>query len=48
MARYMHERIPGSKLAILPGLRHSILIEAPQTVADLMRGFLTTGESNHG
>jgi pimeloyl-ACP methyl ester carboxylesterase len=48
MARYMHERIPGSKLAILPGLRHSILIEAPQTVADLMREFLTTGESNHG
>ncbi|WP_429819642.1 alpha/beta fold hydrolase [Ensifer sp. B1-9] len=48
MARYMHERIPGSTLSILPCLRHSILIEAPQTVADLMRGFLTTKEANHG
>jgi len=48
MARYMHERIPGSTLSILPCLRHSILIEAPQTVADLMRCFLTTKEANHG
>jgi pimeloyl-ACP methyl ester carboxylesterase len=48
MARYMHERIPGSTLSILPCLRHSILIEAPQTVADLMRGFLTTKEANRG
>ncbi|MFC0810137.1 alpha/beta fold hydrolase [Ensifer sp. P24N7] len=48
MARYMHERIPGSTLSILPGLRHSILIEAPQTVADLMRGFLTKEEANNG
>ncbi|EPE94291.1 alpha/beta fold hydrolase [Rhizobium grahamii] len=48
MARYMHERIPGSTLSILPGLRHSILIEAPQTVANLMRDFLTTKEANLG
>lgn len=48
MARYMHERIPGSTLSILPGLRHSILIEAPQTVADLMRGFLTGKEASRG
>ena len=48
MARYMHERIPGSTLSILPRLRHSILVEAPQTVADLMRGFLITKEANHG
>ena len=48
MARYMHERIPGSTLSILPGLRHSILIEAPETVANLMRGFLAAKETNHG
>lgn len=43
MARYMHERISGSKLHILPGLRHSILTEAPEQVAGLMRGFLGDG-----
>ncbi|SFI04690.1 3-oxoadipate enol-lactonase [Bosea sp. OK403] len=40
MARYMHERIGGSQLHILPGLRHSILTEAPEQVAALTRGFL--------
>lgn len=40
MARFMHDRIAGSKLAILPGLRHSILQEAPDQVAALMRDFL--------
>ncbi|KFC70876.1 3-oxoadipate enol-lactonase [Bosea sp. LC85] len=40
MARYMHERIGGSELHILPGMRHSILTEAPEQVAALMRGFL--------
>lgn len=40
MARYMHERIVGSQLQILPGLRHSILIEAPELVAGMMKGFL--------
>lgn len=40
MARYMHERIPDSRLVILPNLRHSILNEAPDTVAALMRAFL--------
>jgi hypothetical protein len=34
-------------LAILPGLRHSILIEAPLTVARLMADFLAT-EVDHG
>jgi len=43
MALYMHERIAGSKLHILPGLRHSILTEAPEQVAGLMRGFLSDG-----
>ncbi|WP_186019825.1 alpha/beta fold hydrolase [Burkholderia gladioli] len=40
MARYMHERIPDSRLAILPDLRHSLLNEAPEQVAALMRAFL--------
>lgn len=48
MARYMHERIPGSRLAIFPGLRHSILIEAPDVVADAMGRFLTDTEGFHG
>ncbi|MGH7264430.1 MAG: alpha/beta fold hydrolase, partial [Candidatus Rokuibacteriota bacterium] len=36
MARLMHERIPGSRLHVLPGLRHAILVEAPQAVARLL------------
>ena len=40
MAHYMHERIGGSELHILTGLRHSILTEAPEQVATLMRRFL--------
>lgn len=40
MARYMHAQIQGSRLEILPGLRHSILIEAPQLVARVVHGFL--------
>jgi len=43
MALYMHERISGSQLHILPGLRHSILTEAPELVAGLMREFLGDG-----
>lgn len=48
MARYMHDRIPGSELRILPGLRHSILIEAPERIATLMRQFLVGEEAAHG
>lgn len=40
MARLMHERITGSRLEILTGLRHSVLIEAPERVADSVRGFI--------
>ncbi len=40
MALYMHERIAGSRLHILPDLRHSLLNEAPAQVAALMREFL--------
>jgi pimeloyl-ACP methyl ester carboxylesterase len=39
MARLLHARIPGSRLEILPGLRHAILIEAPALVAELLAGF---------
>ena len=40
MAKLMHERIPGSSLHIFENLRHSILAEAPDRVAALIRGFL--------
>ncbi len=40
MARFMHGQIPGSRLEILPGLRHSILVEAPDLVTRLVRDFL--------
>jgi pimeloyl-ACP methyl ester carboxylesterase len=39
MARLMHERIAGSKLEILPGLRHGLLVEAPERVAALLDRF---------
>lgn len=41
MARYMHEQIPGSKLRILPELKHSVLVEAPDTIAAMLMEFLT-------
>jgi (E)-2-((N-methylformamido)methylene)succinate hydrolase len=40
MARFMHAQIAGSKLEILPNLRHSILVEAPELIARLVRDFL--------
>lgn len=40
MARFMHAQIAGSQLEILPGLRHSILVEAPELVTRLVRDFL--------
>jgi pimeloyl-ACP methyl ester carboxylesterase len=46
MARFMHERIAGSALSILPDLRHSILVEAPALVAARMATFLM--EEDHG
>lgn len=39
MARFMHERIAGSTLRILPGLRHSVLVEAPEKIAALLLEF---------
>lgn len=43
MARRMHEAIAGSRLVILPGLRHSVLLEAPDVIADLLMEFLGSG-----
>jgi (E)-2-((N-methylformamido)methylene)succinate hydrolase len=43
MARLMHERIAGSTLRILPVLRHSILVEAPDMVASVLGDFLDGG-----
>ena len=40
MARLMHQRIKGSTLRILPVLRHSILVEAPEIVARVLGDFL--------
>ena len=39
MARVIHAGIAGSELRILPRLRHSILVEAPATVAGLLEPF---------
>lgn len=36
MARMMHERIKGSQLEILAHLRHSVLVEAPAKIAELL------------
>lgn len=38
MARMMHERIARSSLFILPGLRHNLLVEAPDRVRELLLG----------
>jgi len=40
MAGLMHSQIQGSKIEILPGLRHSILVEAPDLVAEKLKLFL--------
>ena len=39
MARLMHESITDARLEILPGLRHGLLVEAPEKVAALLDGF---------
>jgi (E)-2-((N-methylformamido)methylene)succinate hydrolase len=41
MARFMHDQIAGSELHILPGLKHSVLAEAPTQIASLLRDFFT-------
>jgi 3-oxoadipate enol-lactonase len=39
MAQFMHEQIAGSELHVLPGLKHSVLAEAPEQIASLLRAF---------
>ncbi len=39
MAKFMADKIPNSRLEILPGLRHSILLEAPDQLASLLSDF---------
>jgi pimeloyl-ACP methyl ester carboxylesterase len=39
MSELMHRRVKGSTLRILPGLKHSILIEAPHAVAGMLEPF---------
>ncbi len=40
MSRFMHEQINDSKLIIIPKMRHSILMEAPDMIADMLLDFL--------
>jgi (E)-2-((N-methylformamido)methylene)succinate hydrolase len=46
MARMMHAAIAGSQLHILPGLRHSVLVEAPREIADMFMRFFDQPEPN--
>jgi pimeloyl-ACP methyl ester carboxylesterase len=39
MSELIHRRVSGSTLRILPGLKHSILIEAPHVVAGMLEPF---------
>ena len=43
MAHLMGERIADAEVHVLPGLRHSLLIEATDTVTALLQGFLEHG-----
>ena len=40
MARFMLAQIPGAQLQILPELKHSVLVEAPETIATMLLAFL--------
>jgi pimeloyl-ACP methyl ester carboxylesterase len=40
MAHLLHDNIQGSELHILPELRHSVLLEAPHTIAALLVAFM--------
>jgi pimeloyl-ACP methyl ester carboxylesterase len=40
MARFMQAEIQGAALHILPGLKHSVLVEAPDTIAAMLLNFL--------
>lgn len=47
MAQYMHDQISGSELHIFEGLRHSLLVEAPDRVLDLVTRFLKKHENTN-
>lgn len=40
MAKAIHHAIAGSQLEIFPGLRHSVLMEAPDLISDRLERFL--------
>jgi pimeloyl-ACP methyl ester carboxylesterase len=40
MANFMQRQIPGAELRILAGLKHSVLVEAPDTIAEMLLAFL--------
>jgi pimeloyl-ACP methyl ester carboxylesterase len=42
MAALMAERIPNASLQLLPGLKHSVLLEAPELVASRIEVFLSS------
>lgn len=48
MAQLMGDRIADSEVHVLPGLRHSLLIEATATVTELLQAFLTHGTRPSG
>ena len=45
MAHFMNEKIQNSELAILPNLRHYLLIEAPDLISTLIKAFLNKGQN---
>lgn len=47
MAQLMNDRIRGSELVILNNLKHSILLEAPQSVATHLNRFLAVHQPAH-
>jgi 3-oxoadipate enol-lactonase len=40
MARRIAESIPGAEVVVIPRMRHSILLEKPDEVAELIQGFI--------
>jgi (E)-2-((N-methylformamido)methylene)succinate hydrolase len=46
MSRFMAERIPHAQLRILPGMKHALLLECPDRLADLIRSFVLTGKAS--
>ncbi|MEW6348673.1 MAG: alpha/beta hydrolase [Thermodesulfobacteriota bacterium] len=39
---FLHDRIPGSRLDMIPGAGHLVMIEKPDAFNSLLRGFLAT------